>query len=136
MMRLRVLAIILVCLILMLSILDAPEYVRCTDTGICEFLDLHGHVADIQKSDILKHVSYIVINNFFSLLENSINSKELIQNFIIFCIPDTRDSFKISCPLLIGQNKDLEKTNHITPFKENSLYSQNLKLVQISVIRS
>ena len=135
-MRLKVLAIFLIFLFVMLSILDAPAYVRCTDIGMCEFLDLHGHLANVLKSDIIRDFSSIILNNFFRLLENSINSKELILNFIIFCIPDSRDSFAIACPLLMGQNADLEKKSHITPFKENGLYSQNLKLVRISVIRS
>lgn len=135
-MRLKVLAIFLVLLFVMLSVLDAPAYVRCSDIGICEFLDLHGHLSNVLKSDIIRYFSSIILNNFFTLLENSINNKELILNFIIFCVPDSRDSFAIACPLLMGQNADLEKKNHITPFKENSLYSQNLKLVQVSVIRS
>lgn len=136
MMRLKLLSIILVCLFVMLSILDAPAYVRCNDIGICEFLDIHCHMPNVLKSDIIEHVSSFILNRFFTLLENSINRKELTLNFIIFCIPDSRDSFAISCPLLTGQDVDSEETNHITPFKENSLYSQSLKLVRTSVIRS
>jgi len=116
--------------------MDAPEYVRCTDTGICEFLDLHCHLAGIEKLDIIKRFSYAKRNNFFAMIEGSINSKELIQNFVIFCIPESLDSFKIACPLSMGQNEDLEKIRHISPFIEKNYNSHNLKLVQISVIRS
>jgi len=77
-MKLKVLAISLICLILALSILDAPEYVRCTDIGLCEFLELHGHLDNILKSDIIRHISNIAKNNLFSMLESIINSKDSI----------------------------------------------------------
>ena len=54
-MRLKLLSIILVCVFVMLIILDAPAYVRCIDIGICEFLDIQCHMANVLESDIIEH---------------------------------------------------------------------------------
>lgn len=135
-MNIKILIVFIVCLILALSILDAPEYVRCTDIGICEFLELHGLLGNILKLDIIKHISYVATNTFSSILENLINSKELIQKFIFFSIPAILKSFKVSITLTKRQHLVLENSEHTFHSIENSLSPQNLKLVAISVIRS
>lgn len=135
-MRLRVLAIFLICLILALSILDAPEYVRCVHTDICEFLDLHGHLDNILRSDIIKQISHAAKNNFYFILEDLIDSKELIKNLIIFYLVAILYSFKISLALKKNQNTVLLKTKHAHPLFENNLTSQTLKFIEISVILS
>jgi len=86
-MRLKVLSIFLVCLILALSILDSPEYVRCGHIFLCEFLELHAHLEGILGSDSIKGSFLIRKDNFFSILENLLYRKELIQEIIIVCIP-------------------------------------------------
>jgi hypothetical protein len=135
-MKLKGLAIILVCLILAMSILDAPEYVRCTSLGICEFLDLHAHLDNLFKSDMIKQISRVSKINFYSLLEDLINSKELIKNLIIFCIPAILSSFKISLALKKSKNPVLLNTRHLPPLLENNITSQTLKFIEISVILS
>ena len=135
-MKLKVLAISLICLILALSILDAPEYVRCTDIGLCEFLELHGHLDNILKSDIIRHISNIAKNNLFSMLESIINSKELIQDLISFSNLAVINFSKISCTLTKNQGLDLVKKPRASPLIENNSIEQNLKIVKISVIRS
>lgn len=135
-MKAKVLVIFLVCLILVLSILDAPEFVRCSDIGICEFLELHGLLGNILKSDIMIHICFVETNNFSSILENLINKKELIQNLIFSSIPAVLKSFKISITLIKRELIVLASTEHKFPLIENNLSSQNLKLIGISVIRS
>ena len=135
-MRLKVLAIFLVCLILALSILDAPEYVRCAHTDICEFLDLHGHLDNVLKSDIIKQISHVAKNNFYFILEDLIDSKELIKKLVIFYLIAILYSFKISLALKKNPNTFLLKTKHTLPLFENNLTSQILKLIEISVILS
>lgn len=135
-MRLKVLAIFLVCLILALSILDAPEYVRCAHTDICEFLDLHGHLDNILKSDIIKQISHAAKNNFYFILEDLIDSKELIKNLFIFYLLAILYSFKISCTYTKSKIPILLNTKHIGPLFENILTSETPKFLEISVILS
>ena len=135
-MRLKVLAIFLVCLILALSILDAPEYVRCVHTNICEFLDLHGHLDNILKSNIIKQITHAAKNNFYFILEDVIDTKELIKNLIIFCLLSILYAFKISCAYTKAKNPVLLNTKHKSPLFENDLTSQTLKFLEVSVILS
>ena len=135
-MRLKVLAIFLVCLILALSILDAPEYVRCAHTDICEFLDLHCHLDNVLRSDIIKQISHAVKNNFYFILEDLIDSKELIKNLIIFCLPAILYSFKILLDLKKNQNTVFLKSKHTLPLFANILTSKTPKFIETSVILS
>lgn len=135
-MKLKVIAISVICLILSLSILDAPEYVRCTDIGICEFLEIHGHLDNILTSDIICHISHVISNNFFPMLEGIINSKERIQNLICFSNPAILNFPEISCNLIKSQDPDLAKKIPVPCLKESKSIEQNLKIVKISVIRS
>jgi len=48
-----VLVISLAGIVCMLSGLDAPEYIRCKDIGVCEFLDVCGDLNAVQKTRIL-----------------------------------------------------------------------------------
>lgn len=132
----KVLAILLICLILSLSILDAPEYVRCTDIGICEFLDLHAYSANILSLDIIMRFFNAPKNKFYSVLENLIISKESIQNFVNLCIPAIIDSFKFLCPLKKEKNINFAKTEHTFHLVENDLAEQTIDILKVSVIRS
>ena len=123
-------------MILGMSILDAPEYVRCTHLDICEFLELHAHLANVLKTDMLYHISYAEKNNFYSILENLIYSKELIKNIFIFCIPAILTSFKISLNLKKSRNPILLNAQNIHPLFENNLTSQTLEFMESSVILS
>ena len=134
-MRLKVLAVFLVCLILALSILDAPEYVHCVHIDICEFLDLHGHLDNILRSDIIKQITHSVKNNFYFILEDLTDSKKLIKKLIIFYLVAILYVFKISCAY---KKKDtpLLSTKHKPPLFEENLVHQVLEFVEISVILS
>ncbi|MGA1863693.1 MAG: hypothetical protein ACMUHX_01390 [bacterium] len=135
-MRLKVLAIFLVCLILALSILDAPEYVHCVHIDICEFLDLHGHLDNILKSDIIKRISFAAKNNFYLVLEDLTDSKELLKRLIIFYLIAILYIFKISCAYKKTKDHVLLNTKHKPPLFEKNLVPQTLKFVEISVILS
>ena len=135
-MRVKGIVIFLICLICLLSILDAPEYVRCAHIDLCEFLEIHAHLNNILKSDLIMYISHMQRNNFFSMLECIISNKKLIQNLILFCIALILSPFKIICD--IKNKKDLFSKNVACthPSVENRLIAQNLEFIKISVIRS
>lgn len=135
-MRLKVLAIFLVCLILALSILDAPEYVHCVHIDICEFLDLHGHLDNVLRSDIIKQITHSVKNNFYFVLKDLTDSKELIKKLIIFYLVAILYVFKISCAYTKIKNPVLLNTKYKPHFLEKNLVPQALKFIEISVILS
>lgn len=135
-MRLKVLAIFLVCLILALSILDAPEYVHCVHIDICEFLDLHGHLDNVLRSDIIKRITHSVKNNFCFVLQDLTDIKELIKKLIIFYLVAILYVFKISCAYKKIKDTVLLSTKHKPPLFEKNLVPQALKFVEISVILS
>jgi len=55
------LKIFLTCLICLLSILDAPEYVQCTHIGVCEFLEVHGNLKPSQEAEkILTSIKKVI----------------------------------------------------------------------------
>ena len=136
-MRLKALAVFMVFIFLVLSILDAPEYVHCMDMGICEFLELQAHSVYLLKLDVMKDIFHKTESNFFNILENIVDSKEfdqgltaphmnIIQTFEVFSLP------------IIQRN--LELLNRYKGYSSN-LYKANLKeaaleLVEISVILS
>lgn len=131
-MSIKILAIFLIIFLLVLNILDAPEYIHCIHIGICEFLELKAHL----EPDVKWNVLYTAKNNFFLMLENLTNSKELIQYLNIFFLPAILKSFKISCSHVKRQNRFLEKSDHPFPLIENNLTAQILKIVEISIILS
>jgi hypothetical protein len=135
-MSLKVLVIFLVCLILTIIILDSPEYVRCIHIGLCEFLETYGHLDNILKSDILRHISDVIKNDLFFIFESLINSKHLIQNLTFFLISAILKYFKILFALTKGCNTVLPNTEHTSILFENNLNVQALKLVKVSVILS
>ena len=132
----KALKIFLVCLILTLSILDAPEYIRCTHIGFCEFLELQVHFSNTLKSDLTEYPAWIALNTFFSILENSKKSKELIKNPIISYIPAILTFFRFPYIPIKRENLYLKNIELPYPPIENSMTSPILKLLEISVIRS
>ncbi len=137
-MRIKVLAIFLVSLIISLSYFDSSEYVRCTHIVLCEFLELNAHLENTLKPDILLKDFCRIKDTFFSILENSIFSKELVQSIFIFSGPAILESFMIKYANLNMQDQDTILANNIntSPLIETSIISNNLNLVEISVIRS
>jgi hypothetical protein len=135
-MRSRVLTLFLICLIIALSILDAPEYVRCIDIGLCEFLEVTGHIMNHFKKFIIQFTSFRTKYNFFSILEETIDTRKLYKNIIILLLPAIFRFFKDSYSLIKNQVIVLLKTVHFAPLFENISCSQNLKLIEISVILS
>lgn len=135
-MKPKALSIFLICVILALSVLDAPEYVKCTDIGICEFLELQCHLGNDIISEVIGHIFDVKRNNLFSMMENIINRKELIQNLIFFSIPAILKSIRSGYKPAKGQNIDSTDTENSTYLIENILIEENLKIVEISIIRS
>lgn len=132
-----ILKIFLICLIIILSILDAPEYIQCIHIGQCEFFELNAHLSNDLKSNIMEnHYSYEARNNFFSIFNNLINNNELIKNFISFYIAAILTFLNFS--FLHIKRKTPYLVNIAVPsfLIENSMPSQTLKLLEISVIRS
>lgn len=137
-MRLKVVAIFLICIFLALSILDAPEYVRCMDVGICEFLELHAHSVYILNLDVMRHHSHEARNNFFSILEDIVDSKEFDKDITVCNIHSMLNTFKTFYPSII--RKDMSLLNKHKRFtsglSQNPLKEQTLEIVEISVILS
>lgn len=136
-----------------LSGLDAPEYIRCTHVGVCEFLEICGELGSSQKLKILMDslgklsdknpLSLIYSGQFSSLISllnvvritGSIQGMDLPKKLSIMgrCIqPSSQDDTYL--PLV--QDKD------VFPFKrktltlsEGSSNSQALQLIITSFIR-
>ena len=135
-MRSRILTLLLICLIIALSILDAPEYVRCIDIGLCEFLEVTGHIMNHFKKFIIQFTSFSAKYNFFSILEETTDTRKLLNNIIILLLPAIFRFFKNSYSLIKNQVTILLKTVHFTPLCDNISCLQNLKFIEISVILS
>ncbi|MGA1875604.1 MAG: hypothetical protein ACMUIA_08345 [bacterium] len=61
-----ILGILLVCLIGLLNLLDAPEYVNCVDLGICEFLELTCNLKTSRKvEDVIESMAQIMDHYLF-----------------------------------------------------------------------
>lgn len=135
-MNMKIVAVLLVCLILFLSIFDAPEYVRCVDIGICEFLENFGVINHF--SNFLKRLFHSIISNFFSLLENIAESKECIQNIITMCL----SAFILSSLISFVFNRKPDNITaclpHVFSFTTARITSpkQIAMLIGISIIRS
>jgi hypothetical protein len=123
-------------LILALSILDGPEYIRCIHLGLCEFLELHGHLSNDQKSDLMENHSYKAKNIFFPIFEDLIDNKELIKNLIIFFTATILTFLKFLSPPIKRKTPYLLNIAIPSFSIENSIPLQTLKLLEISVIRS
>ena len=132
----KTLKIVLVCLILILSILDAPEYIHCIHIGLCEFLELSGHLSNNLKSDFKEHHPRVVRNDFFSFLENLVYSNELIKKIILFYLPFILILLKLTCLFIKKKNLYLKNIEFPSFLVENNISSYSLKLLEISVIRS
>jgi len=132
----KALKIFLICLILTLSILDAPEYIHCVHLGLCEFLELNAHFPNITRSDIKEHHPRTVKNNFFSFLENLVNNNELIKKLILFYLPFIITFLKLSCILMKKKTLYLRNIGLPSFLVENKISSHSLKILEISVIRS
>jgi hypothetical protein len=52
--------ILLVGLMCILNLFDAPEYVHCTHLGVCEFLELPGNVSDPWEAEAVAAQSRIM----------------------------------------------------------------------------
>ena len=129
-MRLKTIAILLICIIFTLSILDSPEYIHCIHLDLPGALALHAIVFNILKVDIVSKCYYVTENNFFSILENSLDNKEffLLLNFI---------SCHLLSVLIDCRNTDLENLSYtLTVFIENNTIATIPKLIGISIIRS
>lgn len=138
-MNIKLLSMLLVCLILTLSILDAPEYINCVHIGLCEFLELSASI-EILQPDIERHISYTTRNIFYSVLENYINitdKENSINNLNISYIPAIINSSKISFDFTKIQNGITAKQRATAVFDEESLDKRSiLSVVKTSVIRS
>lgn len=132
----KTLKIFLVCLILALSILDAPEYIRCTHIGFCEFLELHYHISNTLKSDLTESTSWVAVKASSLILANLKNSKEIIKGPIISYIPAVLTFFKFPYIPIKRENLYLGNIELPHPVIENSMTSPILRLLGISVIRS
>ena len=129
-MRLKIIAIVLVCIIFSLSILDSPEYVHCIHLDLPGSFGLHAIVFNILKVQVISNVYYVTRDNFFSILENSLDNKEYFLPFIL--LSDHLSSVLIGC-----QNSDPKHPAHpVTVFIEDNPVSKTQKLVGISIIRS
>jgi len=139
------LGIILVCLICILSLLDAPEYVHCTHLSVCKFLELSGNLCSHKGIENLiksqkdgfprctylflwpKKLAYISthfhssIFSFFSfILHKYIYTSSNQKDFFVF--------EKVSNILL--------DKKHISCSSGNILPSHILQIIAISVIKS
>ncbi len=128
--------IILICLILVLSILDAPEYIHCIHIGLCEFLELRGNLSNNLESDIMDHHSRLVRNNFFTFLEDLTDSNESAKGLIIFYLPFILTFLKFSSILQQKKNPYLQKIALPALLAVDNITSYSLEILEISVIRS
>ena len=70
-----------------MSTFDAPEYVRCTHIGICEFLDLSGHILSMLVSDMPNRHARAGPRNFVDILENMDNENESRRHYAFLSPP-------------------------------------------------
>jgi hypothetical protein len=120
------LQIVLVSLLCAISGLDAPEYVRCHDIGVCEFLDVSANIGETHKSKII--MLQAVSHNFpgakaaksiYFIINRGINSSQEI----LFSLP--RRNIKVSI-----------NTNDVSHPRESNLPSETLRFITTSIIRS
>jgi len=134
--RVKGIAVFLICLICVLSLLDAPEYIRCRDIDLCEFLEIYAHLDNLHKSDLMMYLSHIPRSNFFSMLEGIVSNKDLIQDLILLCMLLILSPFKISCDIIKKEGLFSEGIAHARLLIEDILIFQNLEFIKTAVIRS
>lgn len=132
----KFLKIFLVCLILILSILDAPEYINCVHIGVCEFLEIQGQISNSLKSDNTEHHFHMARDNFFMFLEDLAYSNELAKGLFIFYLPFIQTFPKFSSILKQKKNQYLQKIMFSSFSVVNNTIFYSLELLEISVIRS
>ena len=135
--RFPVLTLLLASLILLLCILDAPEYVHCTHLGVCEFLELTGDVASSQKAEwteaCLVHYSYPPP---WSRISSSQNVDLSGTYSALYCCPD-RYSDKEILSLPSREKGDiLILQDHHSHCVIRYLPSQSLQIISTSLIKS
>jgi len=128
--HLRIIAILLVCIILALSIIDSPEYIHCIHLDLPGSLDLHAIVFDIIKVDIISKCSYEIRDSFFSILEDSLDHKESVISLFFL-------AYHLLSFLIGRRNTDLgDPALSLSVLVEQPLISNVPNLIGISVIRS
>lgn len=129
-MRLKIIAILVVCIFLTLSILDTPEYVHCINLDLPGSIGLHATVFNILKVKIISKACNMARDNFISILENSIDNKEYFLPLIL--LYDHLSTFLTVC-----RNSDLKYPLHpITILIEENAVPEITKIIGISIIRS
>ena len=129
-MRLKIIAILLICIIFALSMLDSPEYIHSIHLDLSGSFDLHTIVTNILRVEFIFKDYYVTRDNFFSILENSIDNKESFLPFILI-------THHLSAVITDFQNTELK--NPVLPFPvftEDHPIRKTQKLVGISIIRS
>lgn len=136
-MKKKLLAILLIILIASLTVLDAPEYVRCTDVGICEFLEVYAHLGNNIRSDIQK--GFIATLNqikYQSLISIEETSK---RSFVIYLMLYFLVLFKYLYILFNNQGNYIihpSVFNINLPFIIVNSDNQTLRILSKIVIRS
>ena len=137
----RLAGIFLVCLICLLSFLDADEYVHCSHIGICEFLDLKGNVNGLSCDEAENLINQ---NNIIADYCQYYFKKLLVHNMAY------RDRLSLSIYYLSEYINPLKKilyppSNKAITFLINQEYtvpsidcfiSQNLQIIATSSIKS
>jgi hypothetical protein len=139
-----VLEIVLVNLLCAMSGLDAPEYVRCEDIGVCEFLEIFGEVSDTHRFNILM---VMPVNQTIKDLVRKlgVHCEIFIRSFrrsssvrtIPFIINRYLNSFQdIVFFLPRTDDKVVINIESISPSRGSNLPSESLKFLTTSIIRS
>lgn len=139
-----VLEIILIALLCAISGLDAPEYVRCHEVGVCEFLEVCGDLTDTHKFKIFMLMP--VNQTAKDLIRNlGVYGETFIQNFpwpcsgrgIFFTLTRYISSFQdVVFFLPKTDDKVLINTGPISLQNESNLPSEALKFITTSIMRS
>lgn len=117
-----------------MSTFDAPEYVRCTHIGICEFLDLSGHILRTLVSDIPSRHAHAGPRNFVDILENMDNENESRRHYAFLSPP----AVLRSCASLFDPSGHLKFIGLNTyqraiAFLED-IPSQHIQIIEVSTI--
>ncbi|MEW6379357.1 MAG: hypothetical protein AB1611_07095 [bacterium] len=159
----HLLQILLAGLICILCTMDAPEYIRCTHIGVCEFLEVCADFTETRKlENILESISHFprriftagrnLIGRFSCFLEwlrrivnynLNLIQQNLIENFfwppvVLPILERWVNPFRceVPCPVLRIMSRVLLKDETIPPAQENKLPPPALQIVTISIIKS
>ena len=125
-MRYKIIAILIVCIFFTLSTLDTPEYVHFIKLDLPQ----HAIVSNILNMEIISKACNITFDNFISILENSIDSKEYFFPLIML-------SDHLSPSVTVYCKSGLKYPNYRSAILiEENAGSEITKLVSISIIRS